>query len=146
SNPSPLRPAVPSHSARRSTLQPLQIGSASTCFGPSAVHEDWCYGCGDDGPLRSTTSDKTGMAACHACMISLRGYCELCRERLSTTAGLIRVRIHKLEIPAHQVLLIIELGPLEIDRALRINDHFDAVELIHLIVLADFLIKIDRIA
>src|SRR5262249_49451755 len=83
---------------------------------------------------------------CHACMISLRGYCELCRERLSTTAGLIRVRIHKLEIPAHQVLVIIELGPLEIDRALRINDHFDAVELIHLIVLADFLIKIDRIA
>ena len=71
---------------------------------------------------------------------------ELCRERLSAAAGLVRIRIDELEIAAHQIFLKIELRALEIDRALGIDDHFHAVEFVHLIVLADLFIEVDRIA
>src|SRR6476660_6482612 len=42
--------------------------------------------------------------------------------------------------------MIIELGPLEINRALGVNDDLDAIEVIDLIVLTDLLVKIDRVA
>src|SRR4030095_12130188 len=86
------------------------------------------------------------MASCHACVNILCRLAELCRERLSAAAGLVRVRIDELEIAAHEIFLIIELCALEIDRALGINDHFYAVEIVHLIVLADLFVKVDRIA
>ena len=42
--------------------------------------------------------------------------------------------------------MIIELGALEIDRALGVNDDLHAVEFIDLIVLSDLFIEVNRVA
>src|SRR5207247_6640266 len=55
-------------------------------------------------------------------------------ERFSAAAVLGGVRVAELELAAHQILLIVELGALQIDRAFHVHDDADAVDLVRLIV------------
>ena len=68
------------------------------------------------------------------------------RKGFSAAACLIGIRIHKFEIPAHQVLLKIELCTLQIDGALGIHDDLHAVKFVHLIVLTDLFIEVNGVA
>src|SRR5262245_61483484 len=68
------------------------------------------------------------------------------RERLSTSTGLIGIRIHKFEASAHQVLLKIQLSLLEVNRAFGVDDHLHALEVVDLIILPDFLVEVDGVA
>ncbi len=73
------------------------------------------------------------------------GIDELCRKGLAAPTGLGGIRIDELELASHQVLLEIQLSALQVDRTLGIDDHFNPVEVIDGIVLADLVVKIDRI-
>ena len=91
----------------------------------------------------ATSSDKTGMAACHArgrsrCSIDTQS---LCREGLSATTGLVGIWIDEFEVSAHQVFLEVQLCPLKIDRALGVNNDFYTVKVMDLVVLAEDAIK-----
>src|SRR5438094_9902957 len=55
-------------------------------------------------------------------------------ERFSAAAVLGGVRVAELDLAAHQILLIVELGALQIDRAFHVHDDADAVDLIRMIV------------
>ncbi|SPP64955.1 hypothetical protein NITLEN_20595 [Nitrospira lenta] len=66
-------------------------------------------------------------------------------ERFSTAASLVGVRIDELEIPAHQVFMVIQLGALQVDRTLGIHNDLHAVEFINLVVLAYFLVEVDGV-
>src|SRR5690349_3423834 len=90
-------------------------------------------------------SDKTGMASGHACL-NIRSLLRALRgERLSAAAGLVGVWIDELEISAHEVFVIVELRPLQIDCAFGVNNDLDAVEVIDLIVLTDLLVEVNRV-
>src|SRR5690606_35748715 len=103
---------------------PFRIGNASTCCEPSGA--------------------RVGLR-CYE-YVRPSAFARLGREGFSAATGLVGVRIDEFEIPAHQVLMKIELGPLQVDGALRVHDDLHAVEFIDLVVLADLFVEVDGIA
>src|SRR5207249_6041378 len=87
------------------------------------------------GRALAAPNDNTPLNGHHPEM--LRG------ERLSAAAALRGVGIAELKLPAQQVLLIVELGPLQVDGAFHIHDHPNILDLVDLIIRADLGIKID---
>src|SRR5436309_14875330 len=67
-------------------------------------------------------------------------------ERFSAAAVLGGVRVAELELAAHQVLLEVELGALEVDRALHVHNDTDTVHLVGLIVGPHLRIEVHGVA
>ena len=77
------------------------------------------------------------MAACHARGILCVTDTYLGRERLSTAAGLVGIRIDEFEVSTHQVFLEVQLRALQINGTLGIDNDFHAVKVMDLVVLHD---------